>query len=210
MFRCRGLKDKAISIILHHDIFSGLSQHYLFFYCNHIISNNQNVHHYRQFIILKINAKQNVKILPIIFSTNSFVAVLCVNKVIIGSLARFTNSINQPPCLCIDPPSCMSLEGKRERPNAPQLKICKWKESLAAVYYGRYEHATEGTPSPLLQRASNGKDPPLDQVHSTVLLVVRSCVCEALPDYALEECDAMHRHTPVQSQTSSCPMFLLW
>jgi len=36
---------------------------------------------------------------------------------------------------------------------------------LVAAFHGRFERATERTPSPLKQRASSSKESPFDQVH---------------------------------------------
>jgi len=70
--------------------------------------------------------------------------------------------------------------------------------TVAAHYGRRCERATERTPSPLVQRASNNRDSPLDQVHSMaacaptrLLLLVRQHILEVLTDWA---CGAIPRH----------------
>jgi len=64
---------------------------------------------------------------------------------------------------------------------------------LFAAFHGRFERAKAGTPFPQVQRTSNNRDFPLDQVHS--LTLVRSCFYETLPGCAFLACDTMRRHT---------------
>jgi len=85
------------------------------------------------------------------------------------------------------------LYAKKQQSSSSISIRCTQLCSLVAAFHWRFELTTDGTPNPLVHRASNNTDS--RSTRFTLLLLVGSCLFEALPDCALWAFYTMGRHS---------------